>query len=141
MINNRFSSPNIMSTLLVVTFTVLLGACQASDPSKTGIFQAHKVDIPQGNYVTKEMLALVKEGMSQSQVKFALGAPLLTPVFSSDRWDYVFRLQYANGTADLKRVVVLFKDGKVAKITADELPSKDSASKDSGGKDAPKVGS
>jgi outer membrane protein assembly factor BamE (lipoprotein component of BamABCDE complex) len=138
--NHCFSfSSSFLKIIYAITLgagSLLLSACQGNDPSKTGIFQAHKVDIPQGNYVTKEMLALVKEGMSPSQVKFALGAPLLTPVFSSDRWDYVFRLQYANGTADLKRVIVIFKDGKVAKINADDLPSQDSSSKD-----VPKVGS
>jgi outer membrane protein assembly factor BamE len=106
---------------LSVTSVALVG-CQSNDPNRSGIFQPYRVDIPQGNYVTKEMLALVKPGMSQQQVKFALGAPLLTPVFNADRWDYVFRHQFVNGTSDLKRVVIRFKDGKVGAIEADELP-------------------
>jgi outer membrane protein assembly factor BamE len=97
--------------------------CQSSNPNSTGIFQPYRVDIPQGNYVTKEMLAQVKPGMSQQQVKFAIGAPLLTPVFATDRWDYVFRHQFANGASELKRVVIRFKDAKVATIEADELPT------------------
>jgi outer membrane protein assembly factor BamE len=101
---------------------VLVG-CQSNDRNSTGIFQPYRIDIPQGNYVTQEMLAQVKPGMSQQQVKFALGAPLLTPVFNSDRWDYVFRHQFANGTSELKRVVIRFKDAKVGTIEADELPS------------------
>jgi outer membrane protein assembly factor BamE len=106
-----------------LTIGLLVAGCQSNDPNSTGIFQAYRVDIPQGNYVTKEMLAQVKPGMSQQQVKFAIGAPLLTPVFSVDRWDYVFRHQFANGTSDLKRLVIRFKDGKVGSIEADDLPT------------------
>jgi outer membrane protein assembly factor BamE len=98
-------------------------ACQSSDRNRTGFFEAYKVDVPQGNYVTKDALAQVKAGMSPQQVKFILGAPLLVPVFSADRWDYVFRHQFANGTSELRRVIVRFTDGKVSKIDADELPA------------------
>jgi outer membrane protein assembly factor BamE len=110
-----------LSIALSVSSVALVG-CQSNDPNRSGIFQPYRVDIPQGNYITKEMLSLVKPGMSQQQVKFALGAPLLTPVFNADRWDYVFRHQFINGTSDLKRVVIRFKDGKVGTIDADELP-------------------
>lgn len=113
----------LVSLFTAVGFGLLMTACQSKDPNSTGIFQAYRVDIPQGNYVTKEMLAQVTPGMSQQQVKFALGAPLLTPVFNVDRWDYVFRHQFANGTSELKRVVIRFKDGKVGTIEADELPT------------------
>jgi outer membrane protein assembly factor BamE len=106
-----------------IGFGLIIAGCQSNDPNSTGIFQAYRVDIPQGNYITKEMLAQVKTGMSQQQVKFALGAPLLTPVFNIDRWDYVFRHQFANGASDLKRVVIRFKDGRVGTIEADELPT------------------
>jgi outer membrane protein assembly factor BamE (lipoprotein component of BamABCDE complex) len=125
MTKTLFSASLIRFSALLFTtcFSLFMTGCQSKDPNSTGIFQAHRVDIPQGNYITKEMLAQVTLGMSQQQVKFALGAPLLTPVFSSDRWDYVFRHQFANGTSDLKRVVIRFKDAKVAVIEADELPT------------------
>ena len=114
-----------LRSALMLTTAVLLAACNSGEPSRSSFFSAYKVDIPQGNYVTKEMLAQVKEGMSTQQVKFALGAPLLTPVFSADRWDYVFRYQHANGSSDLRRVVIRFKDTKVNSIEADELPARD----------------
>ena len=47
------------------------------------------------------------------------------PVFSADRWDYVFRYQHANGTSDLRRVVIRFKDTKVNSIESDELPARE----------------
>jgi outer membrane protein assembly factor BamE (lipoprotein component of BamABCDE complex) len=119
----HYKAIRLISALIATSFGLFVAGCQSNDPNSTGIFQAHRVDIPQGNYVTKEMLAQVTVGMSQQQVKFALGAPLLTPVFSSDRWDYVFRHQFANGSSDLKRVVIRFKDAKVAVIEADELPT------------------
>jgi outer membrane protein assembly factor BamE len=119
--SSRCAGLVFLGVALSLTGATLVG-CQSNDPNRSGIFQPYRVDIPQGNYVTKEMLALVKPGMSQQQVKFALGAPLLTPVFNADRWDYVFRHQFINGTSDLKRVVIRFKDGKVGTIEADELP-------------------
>jgi outer membrane protein assembly factor BamE len=109
--------------ICTLAMIVSTAACQSSDRNRTGFFEAYKVDVPQGNYVTKEALAQVKAGMSPQQVKFILGAPLLVPVFSSDRWDYVFRHQFANGTSELRRIVVRFTDGKVSKIDADELPA------------------
>jgi outer membrane protein assembly factor BamE len=117
------STKRFISLISLLGSCLFIAGCQSKDPNSTGLFQPYRVDIPQGNYITKEMLAQVTPGMSQQQVKFALGAPLLTPVFSSDRWDYVFRHQFANGTSELKRVVIRFKDAKVGTIEADELPS------------------
>jgi outer membrane protein assembly factor BamE len=117
------STKRFISLISMLSSGLFIAGCQSNDPNSTGIFQPYRVDIPQGNYITKEMLAQVTPGMSQQQVKFALGAPLLTPVFSSDRWDYVFRHQFANGTSELKRVVIRFKDAKVGSIEADELPT------------------
>lgn len=118
------SQNRCLSALCIATALVASG-CTSSASNRSGFFSAYKVDIPQGNYLTKEMLAQVKEGMSAQQVKFALGAPLLMPVFSADRWDYVFRYQHANGTSDLRRVVIRFKDTKVNSIESDELPARE----------------
>ena len=56
------------------------------------------------------------------------GMYLLNPLFRPNRWDYVFRYQYASGKAELRRVVILFTDEKVASIKADDLPVRDDTS-------------
>ncbi len=107
---------------LALAAATLLGACASRDSSRSGIFEPHRIDLPQGNYVTGEMLDRVRPGMSPEQVRFALGSPLLVDVFRPERWNYVFRFLHANGDAELRRVVVVFEDGRVARIDADPLP-------------------
>ncbi len=119
----------ILLTGLALMSALFISGCQSKDPNSGGLFSAYRTDIPQGNYISKEMLSQVKTGMTQQQVKFALGAPLLVPVFSEGRWDYVFRHQFANGTVELKRVVIKFKNDKVDSIDADDLPSQAGATK------------
>jgi outer membrane protein assembly factor BamE len=84
--------------------------------------------VQQGNVVTKEMVDQLRESMSRDQVRFLLGTPLLTSIFHTDRWDYVYYLQ--RGTGDerqLRRLVVLFKDDRLASYASDEMPSESEA--------------
>jgi outer membrane protein assembly factor BamE len=118
----KFLHSTLLRLFGVIVCAALASACQSNNKA-SGFFEPYRVDVPQGNYVTKEMLAQLKTGMSTQQVKFVMGAPLLTPVFSADRWDYVFRHQFADGSYELQRVVIRFKDGKVGTIEADDLPS------------------
>ncbi|WP_368879375.1 outer membrane protein assembly factor BamE [Proteus terrae] len=48
-------------------------------------------DINQGNYLTPAEVAKVQQGMTQQQVQFALGTPMLKDPFGSQTWYYVFR--------------------------------------------------
>ncbi|AEK63679.1 outer membrane protein assembly factor BamE [Collimonas fungivorans] len=88
-----------------------------------GIFSPYRIDIQQGNFVSKEMLAQVKEGMTREQVRFALGTPLLTDLFHDDRWDYVFRLQKGNGEVTTSRVSVFFNGNLLARVDGGNLPT------------------
>jgi outer membrane protein assembly factor BamE len=102
--------------------------CASSDRNTSGIFAPYRIDVPQGNYVDQTMFGQVKEGMSREQVRFALGTPLLIDPFRPDRWDYVFRFQHPNGTADLRRATVFFAEGRVARVESDALPASDEGS-------------
>lgn len=82
----------------------------------------YKVDIQQGNFVSAEMLSRLKEGMTKEQVRFVLGTPLLTDMFHSNRWDYLFRLQKPSGAITTNRVTIYFKDNLVERIQNDNLP-------------------
>ncbi|MDO9419304.1 MAG: outer membrane protein assembly factor BamE [Herminiimonas sp.] len=88
-----------------------------------GIFRPYRPDIQQGNFVSQEMVAQLKPGMTQDQVIFLLGTPLLTDVFHSDRWDYSFRLQKGNGEVTTSRVTVFFKDKLVSSFEGGDLPT------------------
>lgn len=78
-----------------------------------GFLRPYRPDIQQGNFVSREMVAQLKPGMTQDQVTFLLGTPLLNDIFHADRWDYAFRLQKGNGEITTSRVTVHFKDGLV----------------------------
>ncbi|OGS92730.1 MAG: hypothetical protein A3K04_10470 [Gallionellales bacterium RBG_16_56_9] len=88
-----------------------------------GIFSPYRVDIQQGNFVSQEMLAQLKPGMSQEQVQFALGRPLLQDIFHANRWDYLFRLQKRNGDVTVSRVTIFFDNKRMLRYEGGNLPS------------------
>src|SRR5688572_31279054 len=106
---------------------VLLAGCsQIPFPMLPGL-RAHKIDIQQGNYVTQDMVSKVKPGMSRSQVRFALGTPLIADVFHPDRWDYVYVLQKGGRVTEQRRIVVVFRDDKLDRIEGDVAAKSDPA--------------
>jgi outer membrane protein assembly factor BamE len=87
-------------------------------------FSPYRPDIQQGNFVSEEMLAQLKVGMTQDQVRFIFGTALLTDPFHGNRWDYAFRLAKGNGEITTSRVIVFFdKDGKVERWEGGNLPT------------------
>lgn len=88
-----------------------------------GIFSPYRIDIQQGNFISQEQLEQLKTGMTQDQVKFVLGTPLLNDIFHINRWDYIFRLQKGSGEIISSRIAVYFEDSRVARIDAGTLPS------------------
>ena len=103
----------------------LLGACSTDDRSRTGFLEPHRIDLPQGNYITQTMLDKVQPGMSPEQVRDILGSPLLGHVFHADRWDYVFRFRHPSGATEQRRVTVRFANGRVSSLNADPLPQRE----------------
>ena len=115
-----------LATLAALAVAALAAGCAQTDPrSRSGLFSPYRIEVPQGNYVDMTMLKQVREGMTREQVRFALGTPLLVDPFRPDRWDYVFRFQHPNGSADLRRATIFFAEGRVAKVEADALPEVD----------------
>jgi outer membrane protein assembly factor BamE len=109
----------------VLAALVWLAGCQALDAegSLLGLITPYRIDIVQGNVVTKEQLALVRPGMTRVQVRDILGSPLVTDLFHADRWDYVFTIRRP-GTPPQRRALVAIFDGDILKrIDAPELPS------------------
>ena len=105
----------------VVLLSLLLLAGCSSVPDVTSYLSPHRIDVRQGNYVTQDMVARLKPGMSRDQVRFALGTPLVTDVFHADRWDYVYRFQPGRGEPQLRRLVVFFEEGKLARVAGDVI--------------------
>lgn len=96
-----------------------------------GFLSPYKIDIQQGNFISREMVNQLKEGMrtkdgvTPEQVRFVLGTPLLTDIFHANRWDYVFRMKKGNGEVISSRVTVFFKDNRLVSIDGGVLPTEE----------------
>jgi outer membrane protein assembly factor BamE len=119
-------SLSITRCVALASSLAALAGCQSlqSSDSLLGVITPYKVEVVQGNVVTKEQAEAVKPGMSRAQVRDVLGSPLLTDVFHQDRWDYVFTIRRQGAEPQHRRIVVLF-DGEALKSidTGGELPA------------------
>jgi outer membrane protein assembly factor BamE len=109
-----------------VVSLVALSACSGVTsrlPGITSVVTPYKIDILQGNVVTREQAAALKAGMTRDQVRDVLGSPLLASVFHADRWDYVFTFRRQGQTPQQRRLTAFFKADVLEKFEADELPS------------------
>ena len=84
-----------------------------------GILSPYRIDIQQGNFVSQEMVAQLKPGMTKEQVRFVLGTPLVTDIFHTERWDYVYTLQRRGAPLQQRHLAVFFQDGKLARLDGD----------------------
>ncbi|WP_294771965.1 outer membrane protein assembly factor BamE [uncultured Rhodoferax sp.] len=111
---------------LVVLAVLVLTACGAlkgkGDAVATAV-QPYKIDIVQGNVVTREQLAVLRPGMPRAMVQDVLGSSLLASVFHANRWDYVFTLKRQGAEPQSRRVTVFFNNDLLERVEADELPS------------------
>jgi outer membrane protein assembly factor BamE len=87
------------------------------------VFTPFRIDVQQGNFISQEQVAQLKEGMTRDQVRFVLGSPLLADVFHGNRWDYAFRVQKGSGETTSSKVTVLFKDDRLQSFTGSDLPT------------------
>src|SRR5258707_7228799 len=83
----------------------------------------YKIDVQQGNYVTQDVVAKLKKGMTKAEVKQLLGTPLLTDVFHSNRWDYYFSNVKGGKPDERTRLSVFFDDDKLVAVTGDVRPA------------------
>ena len=83
----------------------------------------YKVDVIQGNFVSKEQVEQLRAGMIREQVKATLGTPLLASLFHADRWDYVFTLKRQGSAAQSYKYTVFFKGDLLERFEGDTMPS------------------
>ena len=95
-------------TLKVIT--LLLSILLLSSCSIPRIFQ---VVISQGNLVDQEMLDKLEIGMTESQVKFVMGTPLISDTFYPNRWDYFTSVTQGENSYTNQKITLYFKDNKL----------------------------
>ena len=89
----------------------------------TAVVRVHKIDVVQGNVVTREQAAALRVGQPKALVRDILGSPLVASVFHADRWDYVFSFSRQGQAAQQRRFTVYFKDGALERFEGADLPS------------------
>jgi len=124
--NARLHGAEIISmrTPLLLALLVVLPVTGCQHVPMLPSLTPHKIDIRQGNQVTQDMVAKLKPGMTRSQVRFALGTPLLVDPFRNDRWDYVFHFSRAGAPPEQRRIAVFFAGDKLVHVQGDVEPAK-----------------
>ena len=84
-----------------------------------GPLAPYRIEIQQGNFVSQEMVAQLRRGMTREQVRFLLGTPLVTDIFHANRWDYVYLLDRPGQTPQKRRLAVFFEEDKLARVDGD----------------------
>jgi outer membrane protein assembly factor BamE len=108
-------APTLAMTLPIILALLLAGAgC-----SMPRLPNPHVVPIQQGNVIEQDSLAKLKPGMTRSQVRFALGTPLIVDVFRQDRWDYVYTLKRQGEPLQQRRVTVVFDGDSLLRLEGD----------------------
>jgi len=112
--------------LAAVASLVVLAGCgsmQDVGRSVTTAITPYRVEVVQGNFVSREQVEALQKGMSRDQVRQVLGTPLLSSVFHGDRWDYVFTLKRKGVDAQRRHLTVFFKDDMMDRVEGDTMPS------------------
>jgi outer membrane protein assembly factor BamE len=103
---------------ILISILVLIPLLQGCS-SWNELSLVHSPDIEQGNIITPEMVALLEPGMSERQVRFALGTPMLIDVFHEARWDYLLSIKRRNEAIEIKRFSVFFEAQRLTRYQGD----------------------
>jgi outer membrane protein assembly factor BamE len=114
--------------ILVAVACGVLASCSSGTMSSSAVnpvnwITPYKVDVIQGNFVSREQVEQLQAGMTRDQVKAVLGTPLLTSLFHADRWDYVFTLKRQGVEPQSFKYTVFFKGDQLERFSGDSMPS------------------
>lgn len=123
-----FQKPMVRTVFLGLLVAVGLGQAGCSTGNKASrsiasIVTPYRADVVQGNFVSKEQVQALREGMTRNQVAEILGTPLLASVFHSNRWDYVFTIRRQGVDEKKLRLTTFFDKGVLVRTEGDEMPS------------------
>ena len=100
---------------MLVIFRKIFSIALISTLVACSLPQLFRVVINQGNLVDEEMLDKLEVGMTESQVKYVLGTPLISDTFAPDRWDYFTSVSQGDVIYAESKITLYFKEGKFPK--------------------------
>jgi outer membrane protein assembly factor BamE len=115
----------VQTAFIVLACTVLAscGSTGGSSINPVNWITPYKVDVIQGNFISKEQVEQLRPGLSRDQVKAVLGTPLMASLFHADRWDYVFSLKRQGVAPQSFKYTVFFKGDQLTRFEGDPMPS------------------
>ncbi|KKW69280.1 membrane protein SmpA [Lampropedia cohaerens] len=120
-------SPKLgVQALGVVLAALVLAGCGSFNRTSHRLVDAitpYRIEVVQGNFVSREQVEALRPGMSREQVRNILGSPLVTSLFHSDRWDYVFTIRRKGVEIEDKHLTVYFSGFVLERVEGDEMPS------------------
>jgi outer membrane protein assembly factor BamE len=123
----HFSPPSRLTFAALAGACIALVGCAQSLQTSDGFFSRitpYRIEIVQGNVVTREQAEAVRTGMTRAQVRDILGSPLLTSAFHANRWDYVFTIRRQGAEPQQRRVLATFDGDRLLSLeTGGALPS------------------
>jgi outer membrane protein assembly factor BamE len=79
----------------------------------------YKLDIQQGNLLSKNLVDSLKPGMTKHQVTLVMGSPSVVSPFDTNRWDYVSTQRHGNGRMATKDLTLHFEGDALSRIEGD----------------------
>jgi outer membrane protein assembly factor BamE len=111
---------------LLVAACAAAAGCSSIDGASRRIASAvtpYKIEVVQGNFVSREQVERLQPGMSRQDVRDVLGTPLVASAFHADRWDYVFTMRRQGVDPQQRRLTVFFKGEVLDRVEGDPMPS------------------
>ena len=110
-IPHRTRRRSTLAALATLLAALALGGC------------VYRMDVQQGNYLEGKTVDKLEVGMTRTQVRYLLGTPMVPDMFNKDRWDYLYYFRRGRHRPnDPRRLVVYFKDDKVAHFERINVP-------------------
>lgn len=110
----------------ILCLGALLAGCSAFNAatgSVASVVSPYRIDVVQGNFVSREQVEALQPGMGRQQVREILGTPLVTSLFHENRWEYVFTLKRPGVEAQTRKLTVYFKGDALERHEGDEMPT------------------
>jgi len=110
---------------LILLLSLLTACAVVDDPVARAMRKVtpYRIEVVQGNFVSKEQVQALRPGMTRNQVKEILGTPLIASVFHADRWDYAFTIRRKGTAPQQRKLSVFFQNDAFIKVESEELPS------------------
>lgn len=78
----------------------------------------YQIDVTQGNYIDDSKLAQVEIGMTQEQVIYVLGSPMLIDQFDSSKWYYIRYIKPGGEPVQQSKIVLTFANKQLVSISS-----------------------